>query len=829
MIKKSEKEKSKLLKQISLIGIGLLFVFTAVLSVSKVFKLSFALTNNMGTSEWYEDYTKEIDPINNTITLTRYNGESTVVTVPSKAVIDGVNYQTIISGWVYQNNTSITKVTFENGVVASTTLRGLFNGCSNLTEVNFNNFDTSQVENMNYMFRGCSKLKNVDLSKFNTTNVTTMKGMFNSSGLVKLDLSKFNTPNLQDMTNMFADANSLVELDMSGIDTTNVTKMYTMFPVYSLKKIVLGSKTDFKTNTEGTVGSFGRGIWLRQEDGKEYNAIDISRRSSGNNVAGTYTKVSNFISEMNVNYSVTYKINKLSKIDRYETTNNNIVVTNNNKSIFLTNLSVADNDDYKAEGKITLYFDNVVDDANGNKYTLKVTIDNIHIYDINVDKGYDNFVCYIVGIGQEFGIQSYLYTDTSKSNHIYEDSATKYDFTFEIVDSNGAAVDGSYIFSVYDLDIPSTRDIGSVYSANDLGYGSYSEGVNLLEGFDMPTVKVAENTFLTRNGDRFTGTRYDTASELSELVVKAYSTKSKFTWTGQVAGSIILAQYQPEKVYIEKQDEKGNKLAGAQLKLYYGDGTSEEQVIEDTNGNKVWTSTTTSKSFFLMPGNYTLKEVSTPEGYNRSSDIHFSVGNGIEINNSPVEKIIMKDVPKEYKYIIYHVEKDNPNNVLGIEPETSESEENKVEYGSIVQVQEKEFAGYKYDSKSKEQIQIQTDETKNIAYVYYVKLKGEVIAEYRDKKTGEKLTDDEIIGGPVGDTYKTSSKDIKDYKLVEVKGDETGEFTEETKKVIYYYEKIKGYSPQTGDTREIGMWIALGTISVVGIVAIAVYFIKKKK
>ena len=54
----------------------------------------------------------------------------------------------------------------------------MFYGCSSLTELNLNNFNTNNVTDMNEMFCFCSSLKKLNLNNFNTNNVTNMRGMF---------------------------------------------------------------------------------------------------------------------------------------------------------------------------------------------------------------------------------------------------------------------------------------------------------------------------------------------------------------------------------------------------------------------------------------------------------------------------------------------------------------------------------------------------------------------------------------------------------------------------------------------------------------------------
>ena len=55
-------------------------------------------------------------------------------------------------------------------------MKCMFYGCSELKELNLNNFNTNNVTDMNYMFYGCSSLKELNLNNFNTNNVTNMSG-----------------------------------------------------------------------------------------------------------------------------------------------------------------------------------------------------------------------------------------------------------------------------------------------------------------------------------------------------------------------------------------------------------------------------------------------------------------------------------------------------------------------------------------------------------------------------------------------------------------------------------------------------------------------------
>ena len=53
----------------------------------------------------------------------------------------------------------------------------MFEGCENFTGKGLENWDVSNVLNMEYMFRVCKKL-NCDLSNWNVSNVKNMYNMF---------------------------------------------------------------------------------------------------------------------------------------------------------------------------------------------------------------------------------------------------------------------------------------------------------------------------------------------------------------------------------------------------------------------------------------------------------------------------------------------------------------------------------------------------------------------------------------------------------------------------------------------------------------------------
>ena len=106
----------------------------------------------------------------------------------------------------------------------------MFN-CPRLTSIEFGDgFNTLNVTDMRGMFQGCSKLTNLNVSGFNTSNVNSMAAMFKwCSGLTSLDVSSFNTSNVTDMHEMFRGCSKLTSLDVSSFNTSYVQRMDAMF------------------------------------------------------------------------------------------------------------------------------------------------------------------------------------------------------------------------------------------------------------------------------------------------------------------------------------------------------------------------------------------------------------------------------------------------------------------------------------------------------------------------------------------------------------------------------------------------------------------------
>lgn len=114
--------------------------------------------------------------------------------------------------------------------VNASSCHAMFRDCSNLTQIDLSNFDTSQITDMCFMFHNCERLKEIDLNNFSTSNVTDMSSMFEyCKALAQLDLSNFNTSRVVNMCNMFSGCSNLTMLNLSNFNTNNVITMAYMF------------------------------------------------------------------------------------------------------------------------------------------------------------------------------------------------------------------------------------------------------------------------------------------------------------------------------------------------------------------------------------------------------------------------------------------------------------------------------------------------------------------------------------------------------------------------------------------------------------------------
>ncbi len=116
-------------------------------------------------------------------------------------------YEVLVNGVLQRNVTNkvLLEEKKENVIIMkfNTTLitsEKMFYGLSNITKIDFSEFDFSQVTSMKFMFNECRQLKYINFTYINTSSVIIMSDLFtNCEKLTSLDLSYFDTSNVVDM------------------------------------------------------------------------------------------------------------------------------------------------------------------------------------------------------------------------------------------------------------------------------------------------------------------------------------------------------------------------------------------------------------------------------------------------------------------------------------------------------------------------------------------------------------------------------------------------------------------------------------------------------
>ena len=147
--------------------------------------------------------------------------------IPLKVFINNNENDNSINEYDFTSEENIIELHFEN---TKKDYNSLFYDCTAINEINFTNFDFSNIAQMNSMFRGCTSLTSINFGDIDTSQVIDMAFLFfNCSSLNYLDLSNFNTQNVKYMNWMFAEMQSLTSLDLSNFNTSNVEDMGNMF------------------------------------------------------------------------------------------------------------------------------------------------------------------------------------------------------------------------------------------------------------------------------------------------------------------------------------------------------------------------------------------------------------------------------------------------------------------------------------------------------------------------------------------------------------------------------------------------------------------------
>ena len=141
---------------------------------------------------------------------------------------------------LFKSNNNFIDVSLKNCMTNNVTdMSSAFNGCSNLTNVQFQ--DTSNVTNFKSIFANCKKLKNIQ--NLNTQKATNLNASFASCEL--LEKLNIDCSNVLTMYVTFFGCKNLIELNLNN--TSNVTNFFMSFAYCENLKRING--IDFSSAT----------------------------------------------------------------------------------------------------------------------------------------------------------------------------------------------------------------------------------------------------------------------------------------------------------------------------------------------------------------------------------------------------------------------------------------------------------------------------------------------------------------------------------------------------------------------------------------------------
>ena len=146
---------------------------------------------------------------------------------PNEIHINGFNQSSITHTYSFTEEENIVELIWKENI---NNCSCMFYECSDITEINFFYFNSSEVKRIDRMFTLCSSLASINLSTFDTSQVTYMVNMFHGcQSLLSLNLSNFDTSQISRFSSLFNGCSSLKSLDLSNFNTSKIRSLYYTF------------------------------------------------------------------------------------------------------------------------------------------------------------------------------------------------------------------------------------------------------------------------------------------------------------------------------------------------------------------------------------------------------------------------------------------------------------------------------------------------------------------------------------------------------------------------------------------------------------------------
>lgn len=109
--------------------------------------------------------------------------------------------------------TAVTSVDLSNLDLTGISTNSMFNRCSNIASIKFNNTKSMKLVDVRNMFFNCNSLTSLNISSFDTSNITTADSLFSGCiSLETLDLSNFDMSKATNYADMFRDCDNLTHI-----------------------------------------------------------------------------------------------------------------------------------------------------------------------------------------------------------------------------------------------------------------------------------------------------------------------------------------------------------------------------------------------------------------------------------------------------------------------------------------------------------------------------------------------------------------------------------------------------------------------------------------
>ena len=172
---------------------------------------TFDLPTDATYPEWVDTYSSSINDVEFAPSFAKARPTSTAYW------FSGMNSLNMISGLENLNTSEVTS------------MAGMFQYCSMLTDLFLDKFDTRNVTDMSDMFRGLG-MPELDLTGFNTRNAANIARMFNSSSLNKITVGpEWSTENVVNSDDMFTNCHSLIGGNGTAYSAEHVDASYARF------------------------------------------------------------------------------------------------------------------------------------------------------------------------------------------------------------------------------------------------------------------------------------------------------------------------------------------------------------------------------------------------------------------------------------------------------------------------------------------------------------------------------------------------------------------------------------------------------------------------